>query len=70
MRCPGSSKPHDPGHFIVIFRISGISSMSTSEGLVALRAGETDHREKNVHLTLKGKQYAKELLASSFVWKL
>lgn len=39
--------------------------MSTSEGLVALRAGETDHREKNVHLTLKGKQYAKELLASS-----
>ena len=44
--------------------------MSTSEGFVALRAGETDHREKNVHLTLKGKQYAKELLASSFVWKL
>ena len=29
--------------------------MSTSEGLVALRAGETDHREENVQLTLKGK---------------
>lgn len=34
-----------------------------TEGLVSLRAGESDHREKKVYLTQKGTLYASELLS-------
>ena len=34
-----------------------------AEGLVSLRAGESDHREKKVYLTQKGTLYASEILS-------
>ena len=43
--------------------VSTVMRALRAEGLVALRTGETDRREKNVYLTQKGKQYAAELLA-------
>lgn len=43
--------------------VSTVMRALKAEGLVTLRAGETDRREKNVCLTEKGMQYADEILS-------
>ena len=42
--------------------VSTVMRMLKAEGLVSLRAGESDHREKKVYLTQKGTLYASEIL--------
>ncbi len=42
--------------------VSTVMRALKAEGLVELRAGETDRREKNVYLTQKGKEYTAEIL--------
>ena len=42
--------------------VSTVMRALKTEGLVVLRAGETDRREKSVQLTQKGKDYAAEIL--------
>ena len=42
--------------------VSTVMRALKAEELVVLRAGETDRREKSVHLTQKGKNYAAEIL--------
>lgn len=61
---------HEPATQKEIADNTGLSKQTVStvmralktEGLVILRAGETDHREKNVYLTQRGKDYAAEIL--------
>lgn len=56
--------------FLVNLWYTGLSKQTVStvmrtlkaEGLVSLRAGESDHREKKVYLTQKGTLYASEIL--------
>lgn len=43
--------------------VSTVMRTLKTEGLVSLRAGESDHREKKVYLTQKGTLYASELLS-------
>ncbi len=42
--------------------VSTVMRTLKAEGLVSLRAGESDHREKKVYLTQKGTLYASEIL--------
>lgn len=43
--------------------VSTVMRTLKAEGLVSLRAGESDHREKKVYLTQKGMLYASEVLS-------
>lgn len=43
--------------------VSTVMRALKAEGLVSLRAGESDHREKKVCLTQKGTRYAAEVLS-------
>jgi DNA-binding MarR family transcriptional regulator len=43
--------------------VSTVMRALKAEGLVVLRADGTDRREKSVHLTQKGKDYAAEILS-------
>ena len=62
---------HEPATQKEIADSTGLSKQTVStvmralkaEELVVLHAGETDRREKSVHLTQKGKDYAAEILS-------
>lgn len=43
--------------------VSTVMRTLKAEGLVSLRAGESDHREKKVYLTQRGTLYASEILS-------